>query len=75
MDSLDAIASGKNIITHIMEAAHVNCSTLKKMLYIAVERREIEEKNGTYTLSEKGLALVNEWKPYNEFSKRIDLFK
>jgi len=73
MDSLDAIAIGNNRVTHIMKAANVNCGTLKKMLYIATQRGEVvEAQNGSYTISERGLGLLNGWKPYKEFSKRLD---
>ena len=75
MDSLDAIANGNNRVTQIMETASINGTFLKKMLYIATQRGEVvETKKGSYSIGEKGLEFLNEWKQYKEFSKRIDSF-
>lgn len=77
MDLLSCLSDGKEKrITDIVCASNVNAVFAKKALYLAVKRGEVKEikkgRKSDYVIDNKGLDLVNGFKPYKEFSEKLE---
>ena len=83
-DILEAIDNKINRISSIMRNVNLSTSLAKKYLKILMENGLIEEKNGEYTLTEKGrevLGILRERRKlelelavlFNEITKLLDL--